>query len=108
MLNSDKLQDEVHADIQNKVKEEDTKKNAVKEVSSVRSNLVKNAFASLKHNQSHLQAASNVDEKIKEAKTPEELLQLSEKSYISRKQALKVISAFIFSYIYTQINRPFV
>ena len=91
--NSDKVQDEIHEDIQNKIKQGDSNETNLKdEVTLIRSKMVKAAFANLKHN--HMKSRNNVDEKIKDAKTVEELLTLSEQSLLTRGQAFQVLPIF--------------
>lgn len=91
-LNSDKIPEEVSSDIQKKTEEGITKETNIKDSTTNRSSLVKKAFSNLKHNQPHLGSRSNIEEIIKEAKTPEELLQIVEKNYLTREEALKIVA----------------
>ncbi|XP_014280200.1 FAST kinase domain-containing protein 4 isoform X2 [Halyomorpha halys] len=91
-LNSDKVPEEVSGDLQKKTEGGVPKETINTDSTIPRSNLVKKAFSNLKHNQPHLGTRSNIEELIKEAKTPDDLLQISEKNYITRGEALKIVS----------------
>lgn len=65
---------------------------AVKEKGNARSNLVKSAFATLQHNQSQSKIRNPLDDSIRVAKTPEELLSISQNSILSKRQAMKIVT----------------
>lgn len=96
-LNSDKIPEEVPSDIQKKTEDSIPKETKIKDSTTHRSSLIKKAFSNLKHNQPQQESRSNVEELIKEAKTPDELLQLVEKNYLTRGEALKVSFTSIFN-----------
>ncbi|CAH1404605.1 unnamed protein product [Nezara viridula] len=90
-LNSDKIPEEISCDTQKKT-EDGIAKETIKDSTTHRSSLVKKAFSNLKHNLQPLGSRTNIDEIIKEAKTPEELLKLIEKNYLTKGEALKIVS----------------